>query len=250
MRSRVRSSAPSQKLLPRVLLSRFFHDASMQLPVNFDSVGLDGLLTDWVGALREFSVEAVAVLGPNPFGTSEDRDVVAVHPPIVADAARALAESRDFGAPWRDSDAPLVAWQHIAKSDQLTSSRWRMQWLAHGFQTVVRVEFPLPAGRAFECFMFSPRELADRAEASLLAWSALNIWPLVKRYIATERSMLSPRERECLLLAFQGLTARESGQALKCSDRTVNYHLANAMAKLKVDNKMAAIQRACWFGAI
>jgi DNA-binding CsgD family transcriptional regulator len=125
-----------------------------------------------------------------------------------------------------------------------------MLWLAHGFQTVVRVEFSLPAGRAFECFMFSPRELADRAEAASLAWSALNIWPLVKRGIAADRSNLSPRERECLVLAFQGLTARESSQVLKCSERTVNYHLANAMAKLKVDNKMAAIQRACWFGAI
>jgi hypothetical protein len=92
--------------------------------------------------------------------------VVAVHPPVLADAARALAQSRDFGAPWRDSDAPLVAWQYIAKSDHLGSSRWRQLWLAHGYQTVVRVEFSLPAGRAFECFMFSPRELTDRAEAA------------------------------------------------------------------------------------
>ncbi len=222
----------------------------MQLPVNFDSVSLDGLLSDWVGALREFSVEAIAVLGPDPFGGTEDRDVVAVHPPIVADAAQALAQSRDFGAPWRDSDAPLVAWQHIAKSDQLASSRWRLLWLAHGFQTVVRVEFSLPAGRAFECFMFSPRELTDRAEAALLAWSALNIWPLVKRSIAQARSTLSPRERECLVLAFHGLTARESSVQLHCTERTINYHLANAMAKLKVDNKLAAIQRACWLGAI
>ncbi len=231
-------------------MSRFFQNTSMQLPVNFDSVSLDGLLSDWVGALREFSVEAVAVLGPDPFGSSEDRHVVAVHPPLVADAAQALAESRDFGAPWRDSDAPLVAWQHIAKSDHLGASRWRLLWLAHGFQTVVRVEFSLPAGRAFECFMFSPRELNDRAEAASLAWSALNIWPLVKRGIATARSTLSPRERECLVLAFQGLTARESSVLLKCTERTVNYHLANAMGKLKVDNKMAAIQRACWLGAI
>jgi len=222
----------------------------MQLPANFDSVSLDGLLSDWVGALREFSVEAIAVLGPNPFGGTEDRQVVAVHPPIVGDAAQALAESRDFGAPWRDSDAPLVAWQYIAKSDHLSSSRWRLLWLAHGFQTVVRVEFSLPAGRAFECFMFSPRELTDRAEAASLVWSAMNIWPLVKRSIAHARSTLSPRERECLVLAFQGLTARESSARLRCSERTVNYHLANAMGKLKVDNKMAAIQRACWLGAI
>ena len=61
---------------------------------------------------------------------------------------------------------------------------------------------------------------------------------------------LSPRERECLVLAFQGMTARETGQRLRCSERTVNYHLANAMGKLKVDNKLAAIQRACWIGAL
>ena len=35
-----------------------------------------------------------------------------------------------------------------------------------------------------------------------------------------------------------------------CSERTINFHLANAMARLKVDNKLAAIQRACWFGLI
>jgi LuxR family transcriptional regulator, quorum-sensing system regulator SolR len=222
----------------------------MPLPVNFDSVSLDGILSDWVVALREFSVEAIAVLGPDPFGSPEDRQLVAIHPPVVADAAQALAESRDFGAPWRDSDAPLVAWQHIAKSDHLSSSRWRMLWLAHGFQTVVRVEFTLPAGRAFECFMFSPRELTDRSEAASLVWSALNVWPLVKRCIANARSTLSPRERECLVLAFNGFTARESASTLHCTERTVNYHLANAMNKLKVDNKMAAIQRACWLGAI
>ena len=53
-----------------------------------------------------------------------------------------------------------------------------------------------------------------------------------------------------LALAFEGLTARESGQRMHCTERTVNYHIANAMAKLKVDSKLAAIQRACWLGAI
>jgi LuxR family transcriptional regulator, quorum-sensing system regulator SolR len=219
-------------------------------PVNFDSVSLDGILSDWIAALREFSVEAVAVLGPDPFGSYEDRHVLCVHPPLVSDAAKALAESADFGAPWRESDAPLVAWQHIAKNGQHGASRWRVLALAHGFQTMVRVEFPLPAGRAFECFMFSPREFTDRGEAALLVWSTLNVWPVVKRCISQERSALSPRERQCLMLAFNGLTARESAGEMSCTERTVNYHLANAMAKLKVENKLAAIQRACWMGAI
>jgi DNA-binding CsgD family transcriptional regulator len=222
----------------------------MGIPVNVDSVSLDGILSDWVAALREFSVEAVVVLGPDPFGDRDARQVVAVHPPLVAEAATALAESGDFGARWRESDAPLVAWQTISKSDPQRASRWRMLWLAHGYQTLVRVEFQLPAARSFECFMLSPREMTDRNEAASLAWSALNIWPLVKRSITAARSPLSPRERECLELAFQGMTARETSQTLLCTERTVNYHLANAMSKLRVDNKMAAIQRACWLGAI
>jgi DNA-binding CsgD family transcriptional regulator len=219
-------------------------------PANFDSVDLDTVLSEWIGGSREPPVDAIVVLGPDPFGTSEDRQVVAVHPPALDAAARALADSRDFGAPWRDSDAPLVAWQHIARPDPQGTSHWRQLWTARGMQTVVRVEFPLPAGRAFECFMFSPRELHDRSEAAALAWSALNVWPVVKRAAAAERSMLSPREIECLVLAFQGLTARESAQRLQCAERTVNWHLANAMGKLKVDSKLAAIQRACWLGAI
>ncbi len=222
----------------------------MSSPVNFDNVRLDSILSDWMAALSEFAVAAIAVLGPDRFGGDDDRQALCVHPPSARDVVCALAESQEFGAPWRESDAPLVAWQHIARSCQPGASRWRMLALAHGFKTMVRVEFPLPANRAFECFMFSPRELADRSDAALLVWSTLNVWPLVKRCIAQARSSLSPRERQCLILAFNGLTARESADQLLCTERTVNYHLANAMAKLKVENKLAAIQRACWIGAI
>lgn len=222
----------------------------MTQPVNFDSVGLDGILADWVCALRDQGVEAVLVLGPNPLGGRDEREVLAIHPPRLVGAATALAESRDFGSGWRDSDAPLVAWQDISKSSFEQSSRWRRLWLAHGYQTLVRVAFSLPAGRAFECFMFSPRAFADRSEAAVLAWSAFNVWPMLRRTIAETRVGLSPRELESLNLAFEGMTARETALRMDCSERTVNYHLANAMAKLQTDNKLAAVQRACWIGLI
>ncbi len=207
-------------------------------------------MRDWLSALQSLSVEAIVVLGPDPFGGVADRTVLALHPPHLQDAATALAEGPDFGVCWRDANAPLVAWQDIASSAFDEKERWRRLWLAHGYQSVVRVAFPLTAGRAFECYLFSPRQWHDRSEAALLVWSALNIWPLLRRVLAVARSPLSPRELECLGLAFQGLTARETGVLLLCSERTVNFHLANAMTKLKVDNKMAAIQRACWFGLI
>jgi LuxR family quorum-sensing system transcriptional regulator SolR len=223
----------------------------MTLPVNFDSVSVDAILADWIGALGDQGVEAVVVLGPTPQGGRDDREVLAVHPPRLLGPAQALAESRDFGASWRDSDAPLVAWQDISKSAFTEhAGRWRRLWLAHGLQTLVRVAFTLPAGRAFECFLFSPRAFADRAEAASLAWSTFNIWPMLKRAIAEQRMSLSPREQESLNLAFEGLTARETAQRMDCSERTVNYHLANAMTKLQTDNKLAAVQRACWIGLI
>jgi LuxR family quorum-sensing system transcriptional regulator SolR len=222
----------------------------MTLPVNFDSLDVDALIADWVGALRDQGVESVVVLGPNPLGGRDDREVLAVHPPRLLGAAQALAESCDFGASWRDSDAPLVVWQDISKAAFEQASRWRRLWLAHGQQTLVRVAFSLPAGRAFECFMFSPRMFADRAEAAALAWSAYNIWPLLRRAIAEQRVSLSPREQQSLNFAFEGLTARESAARMDCSERTVNYHLANAMAKLQTDNKLSAVQRACWVGLI
>jgi DNA-binding CsgD family transcriptional regulator len=218
--------------------------------VNFHNANLEAILSDWLLSLGELSVDAIVILGPDPFGGSEDRLVVAVQPAALAEAAQALAQSSEFGTSWRDSDAPLVAWQTIARSDPQHNSRWRKLWLARGYQTLVRVEFSLPAGRAFECFMFSGRELTHRPDAALIVWSALNIWPVVKRSIAAARSTLSPRELECLELAFRGLTARDSAEQLHCTERTVNYHLANAMNKLKVDNKLAAIQRACWLGAL
>jgi DNA-binding CsgD family transcriptional regulator len=211
---------------------------------------LDAVLADWVCALHDQGVEAVLVLGPDPEGGQDDRQVLAIHPPRLLGAAEALAASRDFGASWRDSDAPLVAWQDISKSSFDSASRWRRLWLAHGYQTLVRVAFSLPAGRAFECFMFSPRAFAGREEAAVLAWSAFNVWPMLRRAIAERRIGLSPRERESLHHAFEGLTARETALRMDCSERTVNYHLSNAMSKLKTDNKLAAVQRACWLGLL
>src|SRR3954469_23023530 len=222
----------------------------MVLPVNPDSVDLDTVLSEWLGNKGESPLQSVVVLGPDPFGTAHQRQVLAVRPAAMGLAARTLAASTDFGAGWRESAAPLVAWQSLARLEDVSPASWRGQWLAHGFHSVVRVEFPLPAGRAFECFMFTHRELTDRAEAAQLVWSAMNVWPVIQRAIGVQRSTLSPRERECLVLAFQGLTARESALQLHCTERTVNYHLANAMGKLKVDNKLAAIQRACWLGVI
>lgn len=222
----------------------------MRTPANFDSLVLDGLLADWLAALTDSAVEGLIVLGPAVYGDVNERYVHAVHPPKLLDAANALAQSNEFGYAWQSSDSPMVAWQNISHGSYMEMNRWRMLALGHGLQTMVRVEFALPRARAFECFLLTPRAMQDRAEAAALLWSTMNIWPKIRRAIAEVVCPLSPRERECLALAFDGLTAAETAIRLDCSDRTVTYHLTNAMRKLKVDSKLFAVERACWFGVI
>jgi LuxR family transcriptional regulator, quorum-sensing system regulator SolR len=222
----------------------------MHSPANFDSLALDGLLVDWLGALKQYSVEALIVLGPAVTGTAKERWVHAVYPPKLHDLANALADSDDFGYDWQSNDSPMVAWQTISRGIYSDIGRWRLLALGHGLQSMVRVEFALPRGRAFECFMFTPQAMHDRAEAAILVWSAMNVWPKIKRAISDVTSPLTPREKECLALAFDGQTAADSAKIIDCSERTVTYHLANAMRKLQVDNKLAAVERACWYGII
>jgi DNA-binding CsgD family transcriptional regulator len=62
--------------------------------------------------------------------------------------------------------------------------------------------------------------------------------------------LLTPREAECLRLAYQGLTAGEVGQRLNCSDRTVNFHYANVMNRLGVRTKLAAVLLLSWLGVL
>jgi DNA-binding CsgD family transcriptional regulator len=55
---------------------------------------------------------------------------------------------------------------------------------------------------------------------------------------------LSAREGECLHWAAAGKTSWETACILGVRERTVNFHLGNAFAKLKVNNKQAAVAQA------
>jgi DNA-binding CsgD family transcriptional regulator len=59
---------------------------------------------------------------------------------------------------------------------------------------------------------------------------------------------LTRREREVAGLAATGLTAGEVAARLFLSERTVEYHLANAYAKLGVDSKLDLVRRAAELG--
>jgi DNA-binding CsgD family transcriptional regulator len=61
---------------------------------------------------------------------------------------------------------------------------------------------------------------------------------------------LSARERQCLLMAANGLTSAEIGLKLGVSERTANFHFSNIISKLGVLNRKEAIARAVASGLI
>lgn len=61
---------------------------------------------------------------------------------------------------------------------------------------------------------------------------------------------LTPREREVLLIASEGLTAREIAERLGVRERTVTTHLARIYGKLGVGNRLAALRLAARSGLV
>jgi LuxR family transcriptional activator of bioluminescence operon len=76
----------------------------------------------------------------------------------------------------------------------------------------------------------------------------------LRRVLVTEGAKmsrpLSPRERECLLWVAEGKTSWEIGVILATSERTVNFHLQNASAKLGVSNRQHAVAKAMLLGLL
>jgi DNA-binding CsgD family transcriptional regulator len=61
---------------------------------------------------------------------------------------------------------------------------------------------------------------------------------------------LTARERECLLWTSHGKPSKETARRLGISFRTVEYHIANAMAKLGATTRSHAVARAIALGLL
>lgn len=99
----------------------------------------------------------------------------------------------------------------------------------------------------------SGKELMDReAQMSWLTQAAheiLSRWAL--RKIAPETTThLSPREIEVLRWTAEGKTSSEIGQIMNITERTVNFHVNNVIAKLNASNKTAATIKAAILGLL
>ncbi len=68
--------------------------------------------------------------------------------------------------------------------------------------------------------------------------------------MATPLAPLSLRETEVLRWSAEGKTADAIGLILHLSERTVNFHIANAIKKMGASNKISAVVQAVLCGVL
>jgi DNA-binding NarL/FixJ family response regulator len=104
-------------------------------------------------------------------------------------------------------------------------------------QELVQAVRSVAAGRRYLSAPLSDRAIAAYAQRA----SEQQLGPL---------AMLTPREREVLLLVAQGHTNREIAARLVVSQRTVEAHRSNVMAKLGLRNHMDLLRFALENGLV
>lgn len=204
-------------------------------------------IQDWIDSLSDLDVCALVVLGPNSADELSRREVWAAHPPAYRSPAEIFAASDAYGAAWRDSNSPVMAWQNLSED---SDARWRRSLLEHRVLALVRCDMPMPFGAGYECIAFISRQLRGRGEAAEIGWALNNVWPILKRGVIESRFGLTERAREVLRVLAEGHTAKAAADIIGLKERTVHFHLSTVMERLNADNRAAAILRACMLGIL
>ncbi|GBQ50452.1 transcriptional activator protein LuxR [Komagataeibacter europaeus] len=102
------------------------------------------------------------------------------------------------------------------------------------------------------CFAFTDKNVDQEIELYLRALSNFFIAGYKKLDEPTDMSppILTPREKECLRWTAKGKSSWETGMIVGVSERTVNFHINNALLKLKCTNRIMGVVRAICAGLI
>jgi len=151
---------------------------------------------------------------------------------------------------------PVVYDQGLYVREQ-AADLWEEQ-APFGYRTGISVGLHLPGNRHFLLGMDreAPLPSSDEAMTRLLAGLQLlavhtqdaAIRLLSEPATRTSELSLSRREIEALRHCMQGKTARETGEAMNCSENTVNTYFRRIFSKLDVSSKHQAVLKAIHLG--
>ncbi len=170
-----------------------------------------------------------------------------------------LQAARDLGDARRDpvmtrlmTDSIPVVYDQATYVAAGVGELWEMQ-APYGYKTGIAVKLHLPGDKHF--LLGVDREEALPASGEQLMPMVAGLQLLAAHALTAADRLLSPmlakgdmpkltkRELDVLSWTAQGKTAWEVSVILGMSEKTVNFHLGNAMRKLEVNSKHQAVLR-------
>lgn len=153
------------------------------------------------------------------------------------------------------SVAPIIWSTETFSSAMDLWAEYQLHGLRYGWSQ------PTHDRRGFVGWLSLARSVGELTQAEvdihkfMLSWLAQTVHvemsrQLVPRLEPLAEVKLSPREREVLLWTAEGKTTNDIGTILALSDRTVNFHITNAMTKLCASNKTSAAIKGAMLGLL
>lgn len=158
----------------------------------------------------------------------------------------------------RRQSVPIV-WDQETYVERGMGDLWEHQ-ASFGYRTGIAMALHLPDGKHFLFGVDREQELPRDTEELQRLVADLQLFAvhaqdaalrlLVPPAQRPERPALTPRELDALRWTMEGKTAWEVGAVLGISERTVVFHVTNAMHKLGCNNKQQAVLKALRLGLL
>ena len=158
----------------------------------------------------------------------------------------------------RRQSVPII-WDQDTYVESGVGELWEHQ-ASYGYRTGIAMALHLPEGKHFLLGVDRESPLPDDATELQRLVADLQLFAVHAQDSAMrlllpvaqqpERPSLTPRELEALRWTMEGKTAWEAGVLLGISERTVVFHVNNAMHKLGCINKQQAVLKALRLGLI
>ncbi|HUT50609.1 MAG TPA: LuxR family transcriptional regulator [Alphaproteobacteria bacterium] len=155
-----------------------------------------------------------------------------------------------------------IGWRQAARRRDLAPVQCRLFSEAHDFGLADGLAIPLhgPSG-GFAVVSLSANELATKfnriveAKRHTAHLMAIHFHAVVERMLeldddASKPIELTEREIECIKWSALGKSSWEISQILSLSERTVNFHMGNAIRKLDVSNRTHAVAKSIYYNLI
>jgi DNA-binding CsgD family transcriptional regulator len=155
-----------------------------------------------------------------------------------------------------------IEWQQAAVGRDLAPVQRQLFSEAHDFGLADGLAIPLhgPSG-GFAVVSLSANDLTAKFKRNVDArrhtahLMAIHFHAVVERLLeiddkASKPIELTERETECIKWSALGKSSWEISQILSLSERTVNFHMSNAIRKLDVSNRTHAVAKSIYYNLI